>query len=162
MADRKPARGHFELTPDRKGAVWDLLLYVPTVTALATVGARLWFGDEHAYAYLLSFLASLFFFIGANRILKTRLMLLPSAPRALDLDGEGVAIGLRGGTRVDLVKEIKVYADMAGRSFGVAGLDRQGRRLQFVFHRGQFAEASAFGAVQEALRRLAGAGKPAR
>jgi hypothetical protein len=154
MADRKPGRGHFELTPDTKGAVWDLLLYVPTVVALATIGARLWFGDEHAYAYLLSFLASLFFFIGANRILKQRLMLLPSAPRSIDVEEGALSIRLRGGARIDLVKELKVYADMAGRSFGIAGLDLQGRRLQFVFHRGQFAQAAQFGALQAALRAL--------
>ena len=154
MVQRKHASGQFELMPDRKGAVWDLLLYVPTVAALATIGARFWFGGDQGLAYLLSFLASLFFFIGANRILKTRLLLLPAAPCGLDIGDEGLTVRLRGGVRVDLVKQVKVYADLAGRSFGVSGLDRQGQRLQFVFHRGQFADASAFGAVQDALRAL--------
>jgi hypothetical protein len=154
MAEPKQAPRIFELHPDQKGAVWDLLLYVPTVVALASVAAKLWFGDNRAYAYVLSFLASFFFFVGANRILKTRLMLLPSAPRGLAIDGDCVSVMLRGGARADLVKEQKVYADMAGRSFGVSGLNREGRRLQFVFHRGQFADAAAFGAVQEALKRL--------
>ena len=143
----------FELRPDQKGAVWDLLLYVPTVIALASVGAKLWFGDDRTYAYLLCFLASFFFFVGANRILKTRLMLLPSAPRGIELDGDCVSIVLRSAARVDLVKEQKVYADMAGRSFGVSGLNREGRRLQFVFHQGQFADGTAFRAAQDALKR---------
>jgi hypothetical protein len=153
-AERKGLAKRFELRPDQKGAIWDLLLYVPTVVALASVGAKLWFSDNHAYAYLLSFLASFFFFVGANRILKTRLMLLPTAPRGIELDADCLSILLRSGARIDLVKDQKVYADMAGRSFGVSGLNRQGQRLQFVFHRGQFAQASAFGAVQEALKRF--------
>ena len=152
-----PATKHFELRPDRKGAAWDLLLYVPTVIALASMGAKLWFGDDHALAYLLTFLASFFFFVGANRILKTRLMLLPSAPIRIDVNAEAVSVVQRGGASADLVKEQRVYADYSGRSFGLSGLDRQGRRLQFVLHRGQFADDAAFAALQEALKRL---GKP--
>jgi hypothetical protein len=154
MAEPKRNVKRFDLHPDQKGAVWDLLLYVPTVVALGSVGAKLWFSDSHAYAYMLSFLASFFFFVGANRVLKTRLMLLPSAPRGIELDGDCLSVILRSGARVDLVKGQKVYADMAGRSFGVSGLNRQGQRLQFVLHRGQVADASAFGAVQDALKRL--------
>jgi len=152
-----PATKHFELRPDRKGAAWDLLLYVPTVIALASMGAKLWFGDDHALAYLLTFLASFFFFVGANRILKTRLMLLPSAPIRVDVNADAVSVVQRGGASADLVKEQRVYADYSGRSFGLSGLDRQGRRLQFVLHRGQFADDAAFAALQEALKRL---GKP--
>ncbi len=154
MADGKRLAQRFDLRPDQKGAIWDLLLYVPTVAALASVGAKLWFGGDRGFAYLLSFLASFFFFVGANRILKTRLMLLPSAPRGVELDEDCLSIELRNGSRVDLVKGHKVYADMAGRSFGVAGLNRQGQRLQFVFHRGQFAQASAYTGLQEAIGRL--------
>lgn len=144
----------FELRADGKGAVWDLLLYVPTVVALASVAAKLWFGGEQAFAYVLSFLASFFFFVGANRILKTRLMLLPSAPSAIEV-GEGeLSVHLRGAQRLDLVKDQRLYPDMAGRSFGISGLDRQGKRMQFVFHRDQFAQAADYAAVQEALKRL--------
>lgn len=153
------ATKQFELRPDRKGAAWDLLLYVPTVVALASMGAKLWFGEERALAYLLTFLASFFFFIGANRILKTRLMLLPSAPVRIDVDNDAVSVVQRGGASADLVKEQRVYADFSGRSFGLSGLDRQGRRLQFVLHRGQFADDATYTAVQEALKRLS---KPAK
>jgi len=149
----------FELRADRRGAIWDLLLYVPTVVALASVGAKLWFGEDRALAYVLTFLASFFFIVGANRILKTRLMLLPSAPIRVDVDVDSVSIVQRGGASADLVKEQRVYGDFAGRSFGISGLDRQGRRLQFVLHRGQFANDAAFAALQEALKRL---GKPGK
>ena len=149
----------FELRADRRGAIWDLLLYVPTVVALASVGAKLWFGEDRALAYVLTFLASFFFIVGANRILKTRLMLLPSAPIRVDVDVDSVSIVQRGGASADLVKEQRVYGDFAGRSFGISGLDRQGRRLQFVLHRGQFANDAAFAALQEALKRLVKSGK---
>ena len=36
-----------ELVQDRKGMVWDLLLYIPTVIALASISASLWYGDNH-------------------------------------------------------------------------------------------------------------------
>jgi hypothetical protein len=145
----------FPLQPDAKGVIWDLLLYVPTVIALASFGSKLWFDGDHGLAYLLSFLASFFFFVGANRILKTRLMLLPSAPVRIDLADDTVSVVQRGGATADLVKDQRVYADFSGRSFGVSGLNRQGQRLQFVFHRGQFADPAAFAAIQDALRRLA-------
>jgi hypothetical protein len=144
----------FELRADVSGALWDLLLYVPTVGALASIGVKLWFSGEQGYAYLLSFLASFFFIVGANRILRTRLMLLPSAPTAIELGEEGASIRLRSGARAELVKQPKVYADVADRSFGVSGLDREGRRLQFVFHRGQFAAPQEFAAARAALQRL--------
>jgi len=35
------AAKRFELRPDRKGAAWDLLLYVPTVVALGSMAAKL-------------------------------------------------------------------------------------------------------------------------
>jgi len=145
----------FALRPDHKGAAWDLLLYVPTVIALASVAAKLWFGGETSLAYVLSFLASFFFLVGANRVLKTRLMLLPSAPVRVDLDGEVVSIIERGGSRVDLVKDQRFFADLSGRSFGLSGLNREGRRLQFVLHRGQFADDATYAQIQESLRRYA-------
>ncbi|HYB51857.1 MAG TPA: hypothetical protein VED47_12190 [Burkholderiaceae bacterium] len=154
-----PAKKQFELQADRKGALWDLLLYVPTVVALASIGAKLWFGEDRSLSYLLCFLASFFFFVGANRILKTRLMLLPSAPIRIDVDTDTVSVVQRGGASADLVKEQRVYADYSGRSVGISGLNREGKRLQFVLHRGQFADEAAFRALQETLKRLA---KPAK
>ena len=34
-----------ELVQDRKGMVWDLLLYIPTVIALASISASFWYGE---------------------------------------------------------------------------------------------------------------------
>jgi hypothetical protein len=149
-----PGPRRFDLKADARGAAWDLLLYVPVVVALALIGVRLWFGGDRGFSYGLTFLASLFFFIGGNRILKTRLIWLPTAPQAIEFGEEGVCIALRGGRRIELVKEARIYTDVAGRSFGVSGMERGGRRLQYVFHRGQFADQADYDAVQEALRKL--------
>ena len=155
------AARQFALRPDAKGAFWDLLLYVPTVVALASVAAKLWFGGEQGLAYLLAFLASFFCIAGANRILKTRLMLLPAAPVRIDVDvdADSVSVRQRDGLAIDLVKDQKVFGDLAGRSFGLTGLNRNGQRLQFVFHRGQFADDADFARIREALTRLAAGAK---
>jgi len=144
----------FALHQDLRGAGWDLLLYVPTVIALASVAAKLWFGGEQSLAYLLSFLASFFCLVGANRILRTRLLLLPQAPVALDVQDDSVRVRTRSGAAAVIVRELRYYSDFSGRSFGLSGLDGQGSRLQFVFHRGQFGDPANYGAAQDALRRL--------
>jgi hypothetical protein len=143
-----------DLHSDRKGAAWDLLLYVPTVVALASIAAKCWYGDDRTLAYILSFLASFFFLAGANRVLKTRLMLLPSAPIGVDVDAETIALRKRDGSTLDLVKDQRLFTDYSGRSFGISGLDRAGQRLQFVLHRGQFADAASYASLQDAIRRL--------
>ncbi len=145
----------FELRPDHQGAAWDLLLYVPTVVALASVATKLWFGDDKALAYVLSFLASFFFIVGANRILRTRLMLLPSAPVRVRFEDDVVSIIARNGASSELVKDQKFFPDLAGRSFGLSGLNRDGQRLQFVLHRGQFGDPAAYTQIQEALKKFA-------
>ncbi len=73
----------FDLVQDRKGMVWDLLLYIPTVVALASIAASFWYSDDHTMGYLFFFLTCFFFIAGFNRVFKTRLMLLPSAPICL-------------------------------------------------------------------------------
>jgi hypothetical protein len=60
----------------------------------------------------------------------------------------------RNGVRVDLVKNLRYYADYAGKSFGISGLDGAGKQMQFVFHKGQFASADQYGSAQEILKRL--------
>jgi hypothetical protein len=142
----------FDLMQDRRGMMWDLLLYVPTVTALLSMAAKFWFGDNINLAYLLVFLGSFFFIAGANRILKTRLMLLPSAPIAIEIDKQSVGFVLRNGKRVEMVKDQRYYPDYAGRSFGLSGMDNSGQRLQFVFHRGQFPDDKTYQTAQNALR----------
>jgi len=139
----------FNLVQDRKGMMWDLLLYVPTVVALLSMVAKFWYGGDVSLAYLFSFLASFFFIAGANRILKTRLMLLPTAPIAIEIGEQVTRIIMRNGENVELVKDIRLYADYSGRSFGLAGLDKLDQRLQFVFHKGQFSSIKDYQAVQE-------------
>ena len=142
-----------DLVPDRKGMIWDLLLYVPTVFFLALIATKFWYEDSRNFAYLLAFLASFFFLAGVNRILKTRLMVLGSAPVAIDAGKDSVRITLRSGGDIDLLKEIKRYGDYAGKSFGLSGLDGKGSRQQFVFHKAQFA-GSDYDEVQKALDAL--------
>jgi len=132
---------------------WDLLLYVPTVTALLSMAAKFWFGGDVNLAYLLLFLGSFFFLAGSNRILKTRLMLLPSAPVALKVqDRHSAHLTLRNGKELDLVSELKFYPDYAGRSFGLAGLDVAGQRAQFVFHKGQFPSEQDYQSILKIFR----------
>ncbi|CAH1388114.1 hypothetical protein [Candidatus Nitrotoga sp. M5] len=139
----------FSLVQDRKGMLWDLLLYVPTVVALLSMVAKFWYAGDVSLAYLFSFLASFFFIAGANRILKTRLMLLPTAPIAIEIGKQITRIIMRNGENVELVKDLRIYADYSGRSFGLAGLDKLDQRLQFVFHKGQFPNINDFQAVQD-------------
>jgi len=129
--------------------MWDLLLYVPTVVALLSMVAKFWYAGDVSLAYLFSFLASFFFIAGANRILKTRLMLLPTAPIAIEIGKQITRIIMRNGENVELVKDLRLYADYSGRSFGLAGLDKLDQRLQFVFHKGQFSNIKDYQAVQE-------------
>jgi hypothetical protein len=142
----------FELSQDKKGMVWDLLLYIPTVVALLSMAAKFWYGGDVNLAYLLVFLGSFFCIAGANRILKTRLMLLPTAPVAIEVDKSFTRLMLRSGSSVDLVKDLRFYSDYAGRTFGLTGLDGSGRRVQFVFHRGQFQSSQDYQAVQDKIR----------
>ena len=58
----------------------------------------------------------------------------------------------RNGVQVDLVKNLRYYADYAGKSFGISGLDGAGKQLQFVFHSGQFASADQYGSAQKVLK----------
>ncbi len=142
----------FSLVRDRKGMMWDLLLYVPTVVALLSMVVKFWYGGNTSLAYLFSFLASFFFIAGTNRILKTRLMLLPTAPIAIEIGNQVTRIIMRNGEHVELVKDLRIYADYSGRSFGLAGLDKLDQRLQFVFHKGQFSSIKDYQAIQEMLR----------
>lgn len=141
-----------KLVQDRKGMIWDLLLYIPTVIALASISASFWNGDNHNMGYLLFFLACFFFIAGFNRVLKTRLMLLPSAPISLNVAEQSIGLMMRSGAQVDLVKNLRYYSDFAGKSFGISGLDGGGKQLQFVFHRGQFATLDQYNSAQDILK----------
>jgi hypothetical protein len=142
----------YELQRDRKGMMWDLLLYVPTVTALLSMAAKFWYGHDTNVAYLLAFLGSFFFIAGASRILKTRLMLLPSSPIAIEFDKQVAKLFLRNGKCVEMAKGMRYYSDYAGRTFGLSGLDSAGQQRQFIFHKGQFHSEQAYQAAQNVFR----------
>ncbi len=129
----------YNLHQDRTGMYWDLLLYVPTVGALSTVALFSWYNHNTSLAYLMVFLASFFLIAGANRILKTRLMILGSAPVSLEIRNNEVTITLKNHKTIDLLKEVRLYSDLSGKTFGLSGLNAQGMKEQFIFHRGQFA-----------------------
>lgn len=129
----------YNLHQDRTGMYWDLLLYVPTVGAILTVALFGWYDKNSSLAYLMVFLASFFLIAGANRILKTRLMVLGSAPVSLEVRRDEVTITLKNQKTIDLLKEVKLYSDLSGKTFGLSGLNAQGMKEQFIFHRGQFA-----------------------
>ena len=142
----------YVLQQDRAGLVWDLLLYVPTVGVLGLLAVKLWYGANQGAAYVLFFMASFFFIAGANRILKTRLMLLPTAPVALEVDAGQVRLELRNGEYISLVKDVRFYIDTQGKSFGLSGKDMLGRPQQHVFHRGQFPDEKVYHGVVLALQ----------
>lgn len=142
----------FELIKDRKGLIWDVMLYVPTVTALLGLSAYFWFSGKAGYSYLMLFLSTFFFLTGAARIVKTRLMVWPTAPISLEIDDSKVGMALRNGNRIEILKDIRYYPDYSGRTFGLSGMDGTGKRLQFVFHKGQFADDNTYQQAVKALR----------
>src|SRR3569832_1847647 len=72
----------YEFSQDRKGMLWDLALYIHTVGALFSIAAKMWYGANHSWAYLLVFHGTFFLLVGANRVLKTRGRGRPAAPGA--------------------------------------------------------------------------------
>jgi hypothetical protein len=142
----------FDLVADRRGMVWDLLLYIPTVVALGSLAASFWYGNDHNMGYLFLFLTSFFFIAGFNRVFKTRLMLLPSAPISLKVSKENLGLVQKNGAQVNLVKNLRYYPDYSGKSFGISGLDGGGKLQQFVFHKGQFGTPEKFESLQAFLK----------
>ena len=143
----------FDLVPDRQGMLWDLLLYIPTVIALGSISISLWYDDDHNTSYLFFFLTCFFFIAGFNRVLKTRLMLLPTSPVSMTVSKQTWDLVQKNGTKISLMKNLKYFSDYAGKSFGISGMDGAGKQLQFVFHKGQFASVEKFASAQDALKR---------
>ena len=139
------------LQQDRRGVIWDALLYVPTCAGLGVGAFVFWYQGNQSLAYLMLFLASFFVLQAINRILG-RMLLLPSAPIALEVSKQRVVVETRNGRRTELVKDVRYFPDFAGKSFGLTGLDMDGTRKQFVFHRGQFSEDESFKKVAGALK----------
>ena len=133
----------YQLVQDKKGITWDLLMYIPTVSGLGVGAFIFWYQPNHALAYLLFFLACFFFYQGLHRVLG-RLMLLPNAPVALDVNKQRVLLELRNGNKVELIKNVRYFSDYAGKSFGLTGLDASGMKRQYVFHKGQFNDQTEY------------------
>lgn len=142
----------YEFVRDTRGMTWDLALYIPTTVALILVGSRLWFAGDHGFAYAVVFATTFIILIGFNRIFKTRLMMLPNAPTAISVSKAGVDLTLKNGAQIQLVKDVRFFSDLAGRSIGLAGTDLTGKAHQHIFHKGQFASESEFGEVKASLR----------
>lgn len=141
----------YELEQDRKGITWDIFMYVPTVAGLGIGSSVFWYGQNQGLAYLLFFLACFFFYQGLHRVLG-RLMLLPKSPVMLDISKQRVLMKLRNGETVELVKNLRYFADHAGKSFGLTGMDMAGSKRQYVFHKGQFASEEAYKNAGVALK----------
>ena len=140
-----------QLSSDKQGILWDLLMYIPTVSGLAAGAFIFWYKPNHALAYLLFFLACFFFYQGVHRVLG-RLVLLPNAPVAMDVSKQRVVLELRNGGKVELVKNLRYFSDYAGKSFGLTGMDTAGANRQFVFYRGQFADQNEYNKIGGALK----------
>jgi hypothetical protein len=140
----------FSLVRDRRGVIWDALLYIPTVGALLLIALKLWYGPNQVWSYVLVFLGSFFFIVGLNRVL-SRMLVLPSSPVAIEIDKQGVYLDLRGSQRVTLIKDVRFYPDFSGKSFGLSGMDLSGKRYQYVFHKGQYPSPAAFDEVKSLL-----------
>lgn len=134
----------YDFKQDRRGMTWDLILYVPTVGALYSIAAKLWYTPSQSWSYLLVFLGTFFLLVGANRILKTRLLLLPTAPVGMEIAKNMVRVHLRNGDSVDLVKEVRFFSEIGGKTFALTGMDLSGKKQQYVFHGGQFHDESAY------------------
>jgi hypothetical protein len=144
------AAKQYRLIRDRRGVVWDALLYIPTVGALLLIALKLWYGPNHMWSYLLVFLGSFFFIVGLNRVL-SRMMVLPSAPVAIEIDKQGVYLNLRDDQRITLAKDVRFYPDFSGKSFGLSGVDMAGKRHQYVFHKGQYPSTADFDEIKSLL-----------
>lgn len=142
----------YNLIQDKKGAIWDLILYVPTIGVLMLISSQLWYSGNQTFSYMLVFMTTIVFFIAFNRIAKTRLMFLPSAPIAFSVSKKGVNLTLKSGATIDLVKDLRFFADMAGKSIALVGVDLSGSKHQFVFHKGQFSDAADFDGSKAQLK----------
>ncbi len=140
------------LHQDKNGMWWDLALYVPTVVFLLSIAFKLWYSSNQDWTYILLFAATYFFIAGVNRILKVRLMILPTSPIVFDVNKQRILLELRGKDKVELVKNVRYYADFVGKSFAISGMDLLGRKKQYVFSRGQFADDTEFSELRDFLK----------
>lgn len=141
----------YPLTKDKKGMIWDILMYIPTVTGLGIGASYFWYVPNQPLAYLLFFLCCFFFYQGVHRVMG-RLFLLPGSPIALDVSKRRVLLELRNGNKIELIKNVRYFSDYAGKSFGLTGMDASGAKRQYVFHKGQFANTSDYDKIGGLLK----------
>lgn len=142
----------FVLVPDSKGMIWDLILYIPTIIALASISASLWYSNEHTTSYVFFFLTCFFLIAGYKRVFDTRLMLFASSPMRLDVGDEGLTVIRKEGNQVALLTTLKYFPDYAGKSFAISGMDDIGKQHQYILHRGRFESPDMFKSAQEAIK----------
>jgi len=140
------------LHKDKIGMWWDLALYVPTVVFLLSIAFKFWYSSNQDWTYILLFAATYFFIAGANRILKVRLMILPDSPVVFEVNKQRILLELRSKDKVELVKNVRYFADFVGKSFAVSGMDLSGKKKQYVFSRGQFTSDTEFSELREFLK----------
>ncbi|MFC1750017.1 hypothetical protein ACFL2V_14550 [Pseudomonadota bacterium] len=141
----------YALIPDKRGAMWDVVLYIPVIAILILMALQFWYGPHQYVSYILVFSATYIGLIGFNRIAGSRLLIKPSAPLALTVDKKRISINTKGGDSVELVNEVRYFPDYAGKSFGLTGMDMSGKKQQFVFHRGQFESENMFKDIRSRL-----------
>ncbi len=142
----------YALVPDKRGAVWDLILYVPVIILLVLMSLQFWYGGQYQWvSYLLVFSATYIGLIGFNRVAGSRLMISASSPLDLTLDKKRISVKTKGGDHVELVGEVKFFPDHAGKTFALTGVDMAGKKRQFVFHRGQFEDEAMFKDIRSRL-----------
>ncbi|MDX8379412.1 MAG: hypothetical protein R8K48_05115 [Gallionella sp.] len=146
------ATKQFVLVPDSKGMVWDLTLYIPTIIALASISASLWYSNDHTTSYVFFFLTCFFSIAGYKRVFDTRLMLFASSPMRLEVGDDGLTVISNNGNQVALRTTLKYFPDYGGKSFAISGQDEITKQHQYIFHRGRFESPDRFKVAQEAIK----------
>ncbi len=141
----------FTLVPDKRGAIWDAVLYIPVIAVLVLMALQFWYGPYQYVSYALVFSATYIALIGFNRVAGTRLLISPSAPLSLAIEKKSVSVKIKNGDCVELVSDVRYFPDFAGKSFGLTGVDMSGKKRQFVFHRGQFENEGVFKDIRSRL-----------
>jgi len=142
-----------ELHADKRGVIWDLVLYIPTVGFLLLWGLKMYFGSEdNIIAYVLLSLGFFFLFVGFNRVSK-RMLWTPKSPVGLDVDSKRVLMQTQNGETMSLRKDVRFFRDTAGKTFAITGLDSRGEKQQLIFYRGQFPSTQAYDDMVRVLDR---------
>jgi len=139
----------YRLVKDKRGVVWDALLYVPTLFGLFLGSAIFWHQANQGLAYIFLFAGCFISFIASNRILG-RLIMLPGNPTMLDVSKRVVTLWLKNGQKIELIKNLRFYSE--SKAIALTGMDSGGARRQYVFHKGQFEDEAQFKKASAALR----------